>query len=94
MDNVDCVGDESSLFNCSFTADHDCDHFEDAGITCGLEIQCKDGAIRLVGGEDDTEGRVEVCVLGIWGTVCDDLWGSNDAIVACKQLGLEYTGMG
>ena len=94
MDNVDCVGDESSLFNCSFTTDHNCDHFEDAGVTCGLAIQCEDGAIQMVGGEDDTEGRVEVCVLGIWGTVCDDLWGFNDATVACKQLGLEYTGMG
>ena len=48
---------------------------------------CICGEIRLVGG-DNTSGRVEICLEGGWGTVCDNGWHSNDARVVCRQLGL------
>ena len=33
------------------------------------------------------KGRVEVCAHAVWGTVCNHMWGVEDASVACKQLG-------
>jgi hypothetical protein len=32
-------------------------------------------------------GRLEVCLLGMWGAVCDDMFNESDASVACGQLG-------
>lgn len=43
-------------------------------------------------GSSELEGRVEVCVDGVWGTVCSDLWGTEESSVACRQLGFSQTG--
>ena len=57
--------------------------------------ECCDGSIRLSGSSVARQGRVEICVEGRWGTVCDTYWDSIDAAVVCRQLGYpsigEYT---
>ena len=53
---------------------------------------CGEGAVRLDGGDIEQEGRVEVCVNGVWGSICDYGWDKTDAHVICKQLGYAELG--
>ena len=55
--------------------------------SCITETDCKNGEVRLADGTP-TLGRVEICVSGVWGTVCDNFWGDDNARVVCRTLGL------
>ena len=51
-----------------------------------------DGDIRLMGGANSLEGRVEICQRNNFDTVCDDFWDEQEAKVVCRQLGYAGTG--
>ena len=46
----------------------------------------RDGDLRLVGGANNWEGRVEIFWNGDWGAISDSLWSTADANVVCRQL--------
>ena len=49
--------------------------------------------MRLVDGETELEGRVEVCLEGLWGNICDERWRAQEnGLVVCRQVGINATG--
>ena len=62
-----------------------------------VQSNCSDGDMRLKGGPNEYEGRVEICINQVWGTICSgssrySRWGVTDGRVVCKQLGHQEFG--
>ena len=59
-------------------------------VEVNLFENCVHGDVRLVNGISDLEGRVELCLDNVFGTICDvTLWTLDDANAVCEQLGLD-----
>ncbi|KAM6141069.1 scavenger receptor cysteine-rich type 1 protein M130-like [Pterocles gutturalis] len=80
---LQCVGNESLLISCprGSSRDQPCPHMNSAVVTCTEYT-----GFRLVNSSTACAGRVEVQVLGTWGTLCTSHWDLSDAHVLCRQL--------
>ena len=94
-----CTGDESSLEQCSAAQSPSSYSYYSSPVASVIcqgnttsQPECSSGDLRLVGGERESEGRVEICVGGFWETVCDSGWDQREALVVCRQSGFGARG--
>ncbi|XP_053383873.1 uncharacterized protein LOC123562463 [Mercenaria mercenaria] len=88
--NEDPVCNVDKEFTC--TEDSKCISLNEV---CDGKCQCAnceddqtcDSKVKLIGGEKPSEGRVELVLNGIRGTICDDYFEDEDATVVCRMLG-------
>ena len=90
MDDVECLGPEKDLSQCSFSGWN----VEGCGPTETVGIRCipGEGDVRLVAGPSGMEGRLQIFHTGAWGDVCDDYlegsYGEGYTVqTVCQQLG-------
>ncbi|XP_029441640.1 deleted in malignant brain tumors 1 protein-like [Rhinatrema bivittatum] len=94
LKRVFCSGSESHLSQCgSWTSQQfACSHTHDVGVTCsGADTGIVN--MRLVNGNSQCAGKVEVFSSNTWGRVHSDLfdhalWDLPDAAVVCKTAGM------
>ncbi|RDD43408.1 Deleted in malignant brain tumors 1 protein [Trichoplax sp. H2] len=89
LDNIRCNGNEHSIAACKYHGwgINSCSHDDDIGVSCEPERSLSAVPVRLVSGNSDHKGRLEVYYSGRWGTVCNHDFSLDNAQVICRQLG-------
>jgi deleted-in-malignant-brain-tumors protein 1 len=96
MGGLQCIGTEYELFDCTVDTSFDgrvCSRMLDVAVRCSFIPSVSTSVpLRLVEGTSDYDGRLEVKINNVWGTICNDRFDEVDASVACYMLGFGRAG--
>uniref|UniRef100_A0A0L8GWC4 Serine protease 12 n=1 Tax=Octopus bimaculoides TaxID=37653 RepID=A0A0L8GWC4_OCTBM len=76
-------------FECANSQCRNIDQICDTVNNCGDNSDEKycTASVKLVNGTNPSNGRIQITINNITGTICDDNFDDKDATVVCKQLG-------
>ncbi|XP_062373455.1 deleted in malignant brain tumors 1 protein-like [Sardina pilchardus] len=85
LSEVNCTGDETSLWECppAEWGRHDCSHKEDVWVMCSEFIQLRQNTER----HGTCSGVIEVYYNATWGNICFSDMDKSTGSVICHQLG-------
>ena len=103
LSNPRCIGTERNLLSCEIDDDSNCTDVEKAGIYCFRELMiilcvmtmfsnlylgfpdfCTHGDVRI------TNFAIQICINGVWGSICSENFSEIEATVFCRQLGFPH----
>jgi hypothetical protein len=103
LHNVSCDKQSRNVVhNCSFnvSSQSNSEQCSVLDVVCFPHSNCTEGAVRLADGETPLDGRFEVCVSGVWGTlpapvVVNSRYGYHSTELEkaeriCRQIGLSW----